>query len=299
MADAELERLTNVILRFFPELRTASFTLETQGWDSIAVDADDRLIFKFPRGKDGEHGLRLEAALLAIVGPSLSLRVPTLRLVEGPPLFSVHEKIRGEHLLSSDYAALPEQKRRSLGEKLGQFYAELHGVDQSGIRATGVGAIEPWRSAKDVRDKALPRLQLALRTDAEKVVAAFEQLPDDPHGSGYGFFDGHGWNMAFDHDAGELNGLYDFGDSGFGPLHQEFVYSNFISTDLTERIIAVYERLTGRAIGRERVDLLTGYFRLSEIGELAGDPAFDEMAFQNFLTWRQASVPGSSRSFLG
>ena len=44
-------------------------------------------------------------------------------------------------------------------------------------------------------------------------------MPPDPLGTVYGFFDGHGWNMAFDHARGRLNGIFDFGDSGFGPLH--------------------------------------------------------------------------------
>src|SRR5919106_64050 len=62
-----------------------------------------------------------------------------------------------------------------------------------------------------------------------------------PYGTTYGFFDGHGWNMAFDHTTNRLNGVYDFADSGFGPLHQEFIYTNLIARDLTARIVAEYE----------------------------------------------------------
>src|SRR5690606_2345867 len=90
-------------------------------------------------------------------------------------------------------------------------------------------------------------------------------LDPDPYGTIYGFFDGHGWNMAFDHAAGRLNGVYDFADSGLGPLHQDFLYSNLISADLTARIITAYERETGRHIDRDRVDLLTGTHRLWEL----------------------------------
>ncbi len=78
----------------------------------------------------------------------------------------------------------------------------------------------------------------------------FERLPPDPHGQTYGFFDGHGWNMAFDRVRGRLNGIYDFADSGFGPVHQEFIYSNFISPDLTERIAAAYEKASGRTLDK-------------------------------------------------
>ena len=115
-------------------------------------------------------------------------------------------------------------------------------------------------------------LEEELRDIAASTIDAYEALGPDPHGETYGFFDGHGWNMAFDHQRGRLNGIYDFADSGFGPLHQEFIYSNLVSPDLTERIITAYERETGRRIDRRRVSILSGMHRLTELAELADDP---------------------------
>jgi hypothetical protein len=42
--------------------------------------------------------------------------------------------------------------------------------------------------------------------------------------------------------------------------------------DLTQRIVAEYEALTGRALDHERIALLTGVHRLSELAQLANDP---------------------------
>jgi hypothetical protein len=104
---------------------------------------------------------------------------------------------------------------------------------------------------------AWPLLPLELQNYAERTIAAWERMPGDPHGTTYGFFDGHGWNMAFDHAAGRLNG-----DSGFGPLHYEFIHTNWISPDLTERVVAEYKTLTGRELDRERIKLITGVLPL-------------------------------------
>lgn len=97
-------------------------------------------------------------------------------------------------------------------------------------------------------------------------------MPADPHGETYGFFDGHGWNMAFDADRRRITGVYDFGDSGFGQLQQEFIYSSMVSPDLTRRIVDRYEALSGRPLDRARIDLLFKALRLSELAEMAGDP---------------------------
>lgn len=53
---------------------------------------------------------------------------------------------------------------------------------------------------------------------------------------------------GLDHERQQLAGLYDFGDAGFGELHQEFMYTSFISTDLTGRVITEYEQITGYRI---------------------------------------------------
>ncbi|MGH6859628.1 MAG: aminoglycoside phosphotransferase family protein [Phyllobacterium sp.] len=289
MEAGKTQPLRDVIVSLYPELAPATFTLETAGWYSIAMDVDDRLIFKFPRHEIARTALLKEAALLAIIRPAVSMPVPDLAVVEGPPLFSVHGKLQGRHLATADYESLPEDARRQLGDALGQFYAELHRLDQDRMARAGAGPIEPWQTPAAMGAKALPILPPPLRSWAMRTLEDFESLAPDPHGTTYGYFDGHGWNMAFDHARQHLNGLYDFADSGFGPLHQEFIYANFISPDLSERIVAAYEGAAGRALDRRRIAILTGIHRLSELAEAAGDPQHVPLMVRHVADWAVAS----------
>jgi hypothetical protein len=120
---------------------------------------------------------------------------------------------------------------------------------------------------------------------AEHVLSAYDRLPAEPYEAIYGFFDGHGWNMAFDHGRQRLNGIYDFADSGIGPLHQEFIYSSFVSPDLTARLVSAYEELTGRGLDRTRITVLTGMHRLWELAELADDPEHGPTMVRSFADW--------------
>ncbi|MBX5042839.1 aminoglycoside phosphotransferase family protein [Rhizobium lentis] len=289
MTELNASEFRSLITSVFPELTASVFKLAAKGWDSIAIDVDDTLIFKFPRHLGAERALVKEAALLDIVRPSLSMAVPDMRIHDGPPIFSSHAKLEGEHLIAEDYDALAVGDRQRLADDLARFYAELHALDADRLRAAGAGAILPWQSPEVVREKALPRLPPEIKRFAEAVVSDFQALPPDPYGNVYGFFDGHGWNMAFDHAQARLNGIYDFADSGFGPLHQEFIYSNFISHDLTARIVSAYEMLTGRRLDRRRIAILTGFHRLSELAELADDPANVEQMIQSAATWAAAA----------
>ena len=283
-SDVTLDRLCAVIIRSFPELADASFT-PIVSWDSVAVDVDDRLIFKFPRHVAAEKRLVKEASLLAVIRPAVSMAVPDMSLHPGPPLFSRHVKLAGEHLLTRHYVRLPTAARQRLAAEMALFYAELHRLDAGAMAAAGAAPIEPWLQPENILPRVWPLLPSGLRRFAERTIAAWQQLPPDPYGTTYGFFDGHGWNMAFDHERQRLNGVYDFADSGFGPLHQEFIYSNWIARDLTERIVAEYEALSGLALDRRRIELLSGVLRLSELAAYADDPEQAPAMLQHVVEW--------------
>jgi aminoglycoside phosphotransferase (APT) family kinase protein len=284
-----LAQLRGVIVAAFPNLADESFILAPRGWDSVAVDVGDRLIFKFPRHEAAAKRLRKEARLLAFVRPRLTMPVPDMTLIEGPPLFSRHPKLIGDHLTTDVYVAVSERGRDRIASQLALFYVELHALDRAEISSLGVGPIAPWLPIEEIARKALPRLPDDVRPRAVAALDAYGRLSPDPHGETFGFFDGHGWNLAFDAQYERLNGVYDFGDSGFGGLHQEFIYSSLSSFDLTDRIVAAYESLTGRSLDRDRIDLLTGVHGLSELADLPVDPVKVGAGVERVLRWMRHS----------
>ncbi|PLP56047.1 aminoglycoside resistance protein [Mesorhizobium loti] len=288
MQETELDALKAEIVAHFPDLTGSCFSLLTQGWDSIAVDVDERLIFKFPRNTLAERSLIREIGLLDVIRPAIVMPVPDIQLIAGPRIFSRHRKLKGNYLETPHYARLPAEAREDLALRLARFYVDLHGLDVETMRAAGAGPVEAWSQPDVVRDKVLPVLSGDLKILAERIIASWADLPPDPYGTTYGFFDGHGWNMAFDHETNRLNGVYDFADSGFGPLHRDFIYSNFISTDLTERIVSGYEALSGCVLERERIEVLTGAHRLWELAEAVDDPPRIPFMIDHFAYWAAA-----------
>jgi aminoglycoside phosphotransferase len=284
----ELERLRAIVLESFPDLRAARFRLLAPGWHSIAVDAEDRLVFKFPRNAEAQAALVREAGLLRVVSGAVTMRVPSLTL-HGPPCFSCHEKIPGEPLLATAYEGLDDSARQHLAEAMARLHAELHALDRGRMTEAGATAIAPWSAPEDILRRAWPILPERERRYAETTLADWADLNPDPCGCVFGYFDGHGWNMAFDHRRGRLNGVFDFADAGFGDLHQEFVYASFVSRDLARRIVDAYEHLTGRRLDRARIDLLTGVLRLNEVAESADDPEQRDQMLANLAAWAAGS----------
>ncbi len=91
--------------------------------------------------------------------------------------------------------------------------------------------------------------------------------------------------MAFGRKTQRLKGVYDFADSGFGALHQDFIYADLISPDLTGRIVRAYEKLTGRALERHRIDILSGYHHLSELADFSDDRPRAKEVGRDFKVW--------------
>jgi len=89
--------------------------------------------------------------------------------------------------------------------------------------------------------------------------------------------------MAFDHRRQRLNGIYDFGSAGFGPLHRDFIYSGVIAAELTALIVDAYEARTNRSLDRRRIEVLCGVLRLVELAEQSDD-AVQAPKMLHFLT---------------
>ena len=262
-----------------PDLATQPMQLHDRGWDSNAVEVAG-WIFKFPKRPEAVDRLRLEARILALVRPRVPLAVPELILHEIPTLFSEHRMIPGSIIETRDYDALTEPQKQAMAERLAGFYAALHAIPAAEAVAIGVGPKPGWPPA----ETGLPALRERLPADfhdyARRAFTAYDALP--PEDEVFGYFDGHGWNMAFDHERGVLNGVYDFADAGIGPLSRDFTYSNLTSDDLTSRLVAAYNRETGRAVDLRTVAIRTAVQTLSELAEADGDY---ELFLSGALRW--------------
>ena len=201
---AALDDLLPAIAAAWPDLAGTPVTVLDQGWDSLAVDLGGHTIVKLPRHDAARRRLEMEVQVLAIVRPAVAMRVPDMALHRGPLLMTRHPKVPGEHLLAEHYAALPEDRRVALAAAMARFYAQIHALPHAVMAAAGAGPVGAWLAPDAILDGALPVLPGSLRDYARRIVAGWRDLPPDPHGTVWGLFDGHGWNMAFDHGSGRL-----------------------------------------------------------------------------------------------
>lgn len=263
---AEIARYRAHVIGTLPQFAGGQFTTLTQGWDSVALECDG-WIFKFARTPEAEVRLRREVAILQFLKPRVTMPLPHMVFNDGPVPFSQHLKIPGSSLESADYLRLGEGQRNALATRMAQLYSELHVMPLNRMQQVGATGVDPWMAPDDIIAGAGPKLPRGYKGFLDRTVSAYRKLAISGDELVYGYFDGHGWNMAFDHEMGLLNGVFDFADSGFGARHRDLSYSNWISADLTLRIIDRYEELTQRTVNRDLVMLYSSALRLAELAE--------------------------------
>lgn len=278
---AEIARFRALVIGTLPQFAGGNFVTLTGGWDSVALECDG-WIFKFARHAEAEARLRREVALLAFLKPRVTMPLPQMVLHEGPVPFSQHLKLAGSSLETEQYLALDEGRRNALAMRMAQLYADLHALPLNRMQAVGAVGVDPWMPPEAIIAGAEAKLPRGYKGFLMRTMAAYRKLSIAGDELIYGYFDGHGWNMAFDHQTGLLNGVFDFADSGFGSRHRDLSYSNWISADLTLRIIERYGELARVKVNRELVMLYSSALRLSE---LAAEVLPDARAVRNVTDW--------------
>lgn len=234
------------------------------GWDNHAIDFGTTIV-RLPGDYDALRALRLEEQVCGRLSLP-DLQIPRTQLVEGEYPFSWHRKIPGEHLLTDVYEALSERQKEAAAAKLARFLARVHAIPTESASTWGAPPL-PWMPPEEIASLAGTIIPEDLQDNFGRAIDAYASLRIADADRVFGHFDAHGWNMAFDRAAGELTGIFDFGDCAIGDRHVDFHPLNTISRDLSRRVISHYEELTGCTIDRGRVQL---YTVVAEYSELSG-----------------------------
>jgi aminoglycoside 2''-phosphotransferase len=235
-------------------LRVETCRLYTNGWDSVALEVNDALIFRFPRPNrpDVEAQLEKEMKLLPELAKALPLAIPQFVYAgDGAPgsgrRFVGYCKIAGVELRGGDLAsAQPEVLARQLAE----FLSCLHKFPVERAMQLGLSAVSAadWRRQYEelyerVRAGVLPLLGVAARARAAALWESF--LQNDAH---FAFRpalihrDLNSDHILYDAGRGVITGIIDWGDVSIGDAAMDFadLFASY-GAEFVELIFASYD----------------------------------------------------------
>jgi aminoglycoside phosphotransferase (APT) family kinase protein len=248
------ESYRQIIAACFPDLSIEQCRLLGEGWDSVAVEVGQRLIFRFPKRPDVEPQYLLERRLLPALAGALPLPIPDIayfwpggpayphplighRLIAGLPL-------AGEHLTT--------ERVDDIARQLGQFLAALHQfpIEQAAQLGLPTGDRASWRRRYEdlyaqIQRQVLPLLAPAIHA---RVAAEWQAFLNDRTAwrSALIHHDLAGEHILYDPQRGTISGIIDWGDLAIGDPAIDFTgLLDAYGEEFVERVLACYPGQVG------------------------------------------------------
>jgi len=252
----------------FPEETAKSVKFHPNTHESIVAEVNGCYIVKFPRPSRGLNGIMAEKAVTDAIRNNVSLAIPNILMQQEPVALARYPKIPGAMFNRKRYAELDEAQREALAGQLAEFLHALHDVPFEDL-PNDLRLSPSWAISCEHIEEFLGR-------DSDHVIASLLpevvrnqralKVPDS--NLVFGHFDLHGSNVLVDDTHQTVTGVIDFGNCKIGDVHQDLSVMNLSSPDLANRIIALYERCSGRSVNRLLVEHYTTIFYLNLLAGL-------------------------------
>lgn len=224
-------RYRAAIAAALPDLPIHTFHFLAEGWDSAVWQANDRLIFRFPKRAEVAGWLRTEITLLPALAPTLPIAVPQFAYVAEPsPVFPYpfvgYEKLPGVPLASMPAGTIAPER---IAAQIGAFLTVLHRFPAARAVACGVPDATPeiWRAEYATMRAALRTLGSRLTAaDRARMETLFARYLDTP--AHFAFtpallhHDLSGEHLLLDAETGDLTAVIDWSDATIGDPAQDF-----------------------------------------------------------------------------
>lgn len=258
-----LGTLRRAASELWPELSFRRFRVNDVGWTFRVLDADDRIIFRFPRRRSAAESLGFEVRLLDFLADRLSVPIPEVErigILERPagwPFLS-YRKLGGSEL--PEFPTLPREDRVRLRDFVARLLRELAAIPSPPLRRLGCRPGDPaawlgkYRRMLQRYDRvaaagAAPDLDRAVRREFR---AAFRMFRAARFRAVACHMDLGPFNLLWDARAHRPTGVIDWEDLRLGDPAFDLTGLKFLGDDLL-RPIARERREPGDSSFEDRV----------------------------------------------
>lgn len=285
----------------FPTERVKDIKIYPETQESLVAEINDQYIVKFPRPIRGMTGITTEQAVTDLIRIKVAVQIPAITVQVNPIALARYQKIPGCTFDKTRYQDLQEVNKQALANDCASFLFALHSIPNREIEHHNLRLTPSWQISCVLIENQLasnqePSIKALLKDTVKKHKAL--QIPD-AHQI-FSHFDLHGGNVLVNEQNGKLLGVIDFGNCKIGDLHQDLSVMNLSSTDLAERIVQCYEKISGRQVDRPTVRHYTSVFYLNLLAGLKRNK--DDKKYKYWLSefnqWYKHLLDDSARQRL-
>lgn len=268
-----IDSYRQIIATCFPELAIDRCRRLGEGWDSVAIEVNGRLIFRFPKRPDVEPQYLIESRLLPVLAGALPLPIPDVAYfwpggAAYPHPFIGHQRIAGLPLAGEH---LTPERAEGIARQLGQFLAALHQfpIEQPTRLGLPGGDQASWRRRYEDQYAQIQRhvLPLLPSTMHARIAAEWQAFLSDRAAwrSALIHHDLAGEHILYDPERGAISGIIDWGDLAIGDPAIDFAgLLDAYGEEFVERVLAGYHGEADTAF-RARMRFYRGVMPLNTV----------------------------------
>jgi len=274
----------------FPELQVNNVKVIATGWDHVAIEVNNSIIFRIPRGEYNIEKLSksviYETSILKLLQGKLPVDIPNpIYIAPGNEYFG-YPKLAGVKLMDVN-DDLSEDDRKHIREDWVNIASAIHGnVSAEVARNLGVpefsGSIGKARYIGNIENVGNDVIDFA-----DKVIKAAEMLKIDKSSMAVIHNDLQWFNLLVDSTTKRICGVIDWTDICIAPIEKDFSIWVWGHDDQLEQVAGLYEQKTGIKIDQDQAKM---WRHLEEINDFIdqkenGDEKGAEQSLDHIRRW--------------
>ncbi len=230
--NAEFVWAKETVLKNFPNLQIEQISKLGEGWMSRAYLINNKLVFRFPKGKSGADDTEKEIKVLPLLKKYITLSIPELIYVgtqdNGYP-FVGYKILPGEPMDEQLFDSLAAETNNILAIQIAEFINQIRSFHVDLLKGLKVREDDFYQEYlnlfKEVQHKAFPIVNKQIQN---YLTFRFTSYLENKHHFFYTpkllHSDLSLDHLLFDKNRQELTGIIDFGDMRIGDPDYEYVY---------------------------------------------------------------------------
>lgn len=263
----------------FPDLVVNKVEVIATGWDHVAVEVNDSIIFRIPRGEYNIEKLSksviYETSVLKLLQGKLPVDIPNPIYIAPNSAYFGYPKLAGVKLMDLN-ERLNEQDKMHIREDWVNIASAVHcGVSVDIARNLGVpistGSIGKVMNIFNMNDVSVDVQNFAQKTIDAAVNINVDNLQVSVIHNDLQFF-----NLLVDPAAKRISGVIDWTDVCIAPIEKDFSIWEWGHDNQLQQVAELYENKTGMKIDQEQAKMwrhleeINDYIEQMESGDTEG-----------------------------
>ncbi len=271
----------------FPSLDIQKVKLIGQGWHHDALEVNDSIIFRVPRGIHGQSdSVGYETAVLKHFQGLLSVEIPNPTFIAPNQAYFGYSKLQGEPLIKF-YDSFSDQDKASLREDWVNIASVIHqklSVDEA--RRLNVPEFEV--SIADAQEIfSLKSIDKYVLEFAKQTIETISAIDLNNQNMSFIHNDIQFHNLLIDPQTKRVTGLIDWTDVCVAPIAREFSAWEWLHDNQLKQVIGLYEQKTSIKVDLQQAKIWKYLEELSDFVEhrKTGDHNEAEQSLDHIKQW--------------